>query len=285
MRPFFIVGSARSGTTMLQKLLNRHSQLCVPEETHFIPREIKPFLKELKRGKPNDAVEILNSLDIAKKWNVRVEAHDINHEEGEKAYAEAVNQLLTHRAAQDNKPCWGEKTPWYLLEIPLLRRLFPEARFIHIYRDGRDVALSIMPLSWGPNNAYTCAHWWKNNIQAWTKTKPELGDRAFEICYEKFIQNPEPNLHQICKFLNLQYEDSMLSEYELYTSNFGKWKNVFNMKKTELEAFEYIAGDTLSSLGYENEIRNPYYSVWLRIFSTIDNYYKYFSNIVLRKDT
>lgn len=284
LTPFFIVGCARSGTTMLQRLLNRHSQVCVPEETHFIPRKIKPFIRELNRGNPHNAVEILNSVDLIKEWNVRIEVQDIKQVDGELAYAKAVHLLMSRRASLDNKFYWGEKTPWYLLEIPLLRILFPEARFIHIYRDGRDVALSVMPTSWGPNNVYSCAHWWKRHIQVWIRIKPELGSRSLEICYEKFTQDPETHLRRICQFLNLPYEDKMLEGYKLYGNNFGKWRNVFNMKKKELAAFEYVAGETLSLLGYEKGIKNPRYSVWLRVFSKIDNIYKIFSNWVLRRD-
>jgi hypothetical protein len=281
--PFFIVGCARSGTTMLRRLLNRHSQVCVPAETHFIPRKIKPFLSCLRHGRRQDAVELLNSLPLIQKWEVRVGVQDIAHLDGEPAYARAVHLLMSRRAARDGKPYWGEKTPWYVFEIPLLYRLFPQARFILIYRDGRDVALSVMPLRWGANNAYTCAHWWKRYIQAWLRVKPTLGDNALDVCYEEFIRNPESQLQCICRFLGLLYEDEMLSGFPIDRSNFGRWRNNFYMTQRELEAFEFVAGDTLSSLGYERGIENPNWSVWLRLFSVMDNAYKMCSDVVLRR--
>ena len=280
--PFFIVGCARSGTTMLQRLLNRHSQVCVPEETHFIPRKIKPFLNHLRHGRRQEAVELLNSLPLIQKWEVHVEVQDIAQLDGELAYARAVHLLMSRRAARDGKPYWGDKTPWYVSEIPLLYRLFPQARFILIYRDGRDVALSVMPLRWGPNNAYSCARWWKRYIQAWQRAKPTLGDNAFDVCYEEFIRNPEFHLQRICSFLDLLYEDEMLSGFVVDRSNFGKWRNPFNMTRRELEAFEYVAGDMLSFLGYQRAVEKPHWSVWLRLFSVMDNAYKMLSTVVLR---
>lgn len=281
--PFFIVGCARSGTTMLQRLLNRHSQICVPGETHFIPQELGPFLKRMKRGQRQHAVRLLNSLPLIVKWEVRVDADDITGLNGESAYARAVKLLMSRRAAKEGKPYWGEKTPWYLLEIPLLHRLFPEARFIHIQRDGRDVALSVMPLRWGPNNAYSCARWWQHHIRAWLQAKPILGSNALDVCYEELIYDPELHLRRICEFLNVSYEDGMLSGFVIKANNSGKWRNTFNMTAHELEAFEYVAGDLLNLLEYERGIEKPHWPMWLRLFSVTDNVYKALSNVVLRR--
>ena len=206
-QPFFIVGCARSGTTMLQRLLNRHSQVCVPDETQFIPRKHDAFVKLWGRGEHLAAVELLNSVPLIKKWQVRVGAQEIESRTGESAYARAIDVLMSRRAEHDNKPRWGEKTPWYVLDIPLLTRLYPEARFINIYRDGRDVALSVMPLNWGPNNAYGAAGWWKEHVRAWQRFKPALGDRAFEVRYEDFVSAPESHWRQMCEFLELPFEE------------------------------------------------------------------------------
>lgn len=282
-RPFFIVGAARSGTTLLRHLLNRHSEVCVPEETHFIPQKLRPFVRLLRLGRRRDAIEFINASPIIQRWGIRIQAEDLQGFSGEDAYSRAIHILMVRRAKQEDKTCWGEKTPRYLWHIDVLHRLFPEARFICIYRDGRDVALSVIPLRWGPNNVYACARWWQAAIKTWFEAKKELGNNGMDLSYEELTVHPASSLRRICRFLELPYEDKMLINYPIKKNNFGKWKDSFNMTKHELNAFEYVAGDTLKGLGYNLGVSDPNCPFWLRLFFIIDNSYKTFSNQLLRE--
>lgn len=281
-QPFFIIGVGRSGTTMLQRLLNRHSLVCVPDETHFIPKQRNNFLKLIRKDERHLAITQINAVEKVKEWNVSVSVEDIRGCDGVAAYARVIDLIMTRRAGKEGKVYWGEKTPSYILEIPTLHQLFPKARFIHIYRDGRDVALSVMPLSWGPNNSYAAGKWWRSCIQTLQKDRKRLNDQFLEVKYEDFIRHPGCHMQQICGFLELPYEEQILEGYEIKSHNFAKWKNKFYMSDTELKAFEVSAGDLLKELDYElagKRIRLP---IWYSLIASLDNNFNRVTNYLLR---
>lgn len=137
--PFFIVGSARSGTTLVRMILNSHPGVAVPPESRFIV--------ELWRGeKAVDVGETLAALAAHPRfqlWSLPIEK--VREQLGPTArapYAEIMTAAYTAYAKSRGKTRWGDKTPRYVQHIPLLAELFPDARFVHIIRDGRNVALS-----------------------------------------------------------------------------------------------------------------------------------------------
>src|SRR4051794_27962840 len=127
----FVVGCSRSGTTLLRALLDAHPLLAVPPESHFA---VAPRLRRLGRDpwfrlwgiEPPD----LRGLDVA----------------------DAVRAVFAAYAAAQGKPRYADKTPHYVSHLPLLAERFPEARFVHVVRDGRDVALSLLEVPWGPDD-------------------------------------------------------------------------------------------------------------------------------------
>ena len=282
--PFFIVGVPRSGTTLLRRLLNKHSNLCVPNETHFIPHLYRPFISKWQQGKHREAIDLLNQQPLVRQWGVNIGFDEIQLDEAHDAYANAVNIIMNQRAQQDNKQRWGEKTPVYVFHIPLLLSLFPNGRFIHIYRDGRDVALSLMPLAWGPNNSYACARYWRQMLQEWNKHKEVMGEKWLEVKYEALIEAPEQQLNQICDFIHVPFDTVMLDKYPIVKNRTERWRNKFNMSHRELVAFESQAGDTLTQWGYTCAIEMPSIPLHYQIFAQIDNLYRRISNRVLRVD-
>lgn len=281
--PIFIVGAPRSGTTLLRRLLNQHSMLCVPEETHFFTRLSKPFVQLWERDHNKKAIQLLNEQPIVQDWQVNVAAREIGDLDGEAAYAYALKLIMSKKAISEQKIYWAEKTPAYVFFIQSLRRLFPDARFIHLYRDGRDVAISLAPLSWGPNNAYSCARYWRSAIEAWRDSRKMLGDDAFELSYESLCQEPDEYLEEILKFIGLPYESVILENTAIKKNNWGKWRNKFFMSADELSAFEVAAGETLNLLHYETKYDHPIFPQWKRAFAIIDNGYKVVSNRILRR--
>ncbi len=282
MPPFFIVGSPRSGTTLLRKLLNRHSLVCVPDETHFIPRLYKPFLREFGRNKQR-AVKLLNSEPLVQRWNAQLSIEQLQQQTISTAYAHTVNTIMSQRAAADGKPFWGDKTPGYVHHIPLLQTLFPDARFIHIFRDGRDVALSLTPLSWGANNIHAGAREWRSHISAWFAVSDQLGPQGYSVRYETLCRDPDTTLRQLCSFLQLPFERSMLDGYDIKADAVARWRNQFNMSPNELAAFELIAAETLVKLGYTPALKHPTIPLWQQLFAHFDNRYKQMSNRLLRR--
>ena len=268
--PIFIVGCARSGTTLLRDLLRSHPRLTFPEESHFIPLFYRAY------GDPQNAAE---ACELAKQilrlrwvrlWRLGLEPASFSDC---RSFREVLSRLYETWARDENKPRWGDKTPGYVREIPLLIKLFPGARILHIYRDGRDVALSWFSHVWfGPRNMYTAAGQWRRRVNAGRGAAATLPRGTYmEVRYETLLEQPRETMQQVCEFLGEPFDEAVLrpskiegdprlnpfsaqnSRGELMRNNAGKWKTRMPVRDRVL--FESIAGDLLETLGYETEGR------------------------------
>src|SRR6266576_845787 len=157
----FVVGIARSGTTLLRLMLDAHRELTIPPETHFLPRLFTHF----------------------DRW-----------------------------AEQGGKPRWGDKSPPYAWKARRIQRALPEAHFIHLIRDGRDVALSLSEVSWGPGDVQAAATKWVEELgQARRRARRLRRGTYIEVRYEDLVADPEPQLRRIVDFVALPWDGEMLS--------------------------------------------------------------------------
>jgi hypothetical protein len=271
--PIFIVGCPRSGTTLLRNLLRAHPHLTFPGESHFIPKFYKAY------GNPPDArtacqlaTTILN-LQWVRRWGLSLAPTDFAHY---RSYAQMVVRLYEEWARQEHKPRWGDKTPQYVTDLPLLVTLFPGCKIVHIYRDGRDVALSWLRVNLGPANVFTAAMAWKYFVTAGRRAGTCLPPSTYrEIRYETLLTQPQETLEQLCAFLDEPFCPDILtpnalllpnrsrmlgkrsalnvSNAEIVSTHTGLWQH--QMSATDKILFESIAGDVLTALGYETEGR------------------------------
>ena len=181
MPAFFIVGSARSGTTLVRLLMNAHPMVVVPPESRFIVEfwtgedtvEVKPFLDRLAIH-PRFRVWDLPISDVAAE--VRVERMP---------YALLIEKVYEAYARPRGKPIWGDKTPRYIEHLGLLRRLFPDARFIHVIRDGRNVALSYADVPFGPKSVAAAAELWSRRVSSGLSARKTIPKESYlEVRYE-----------------------------------------------------------------------------------------------------
>ena len=272
--PIFIVGCPRSGTTMLRDLLRSHPHLTFPGETHFIPAFYRGY------GDPRDCAEArklaaaILELRWVRAWNLRLEADSFADC---RSFREVLCHLYEAWARREIKPRWGDKTPNYVTEIPLLAKLFPEARIIHIYRDGRDVAMSWVRARFTPQNMYTAARLWSSWVGAGRRTGAALPRGMYlEVRYEQLLAQPRETMQRVCEFVGEPFDEAILRlspimknrrshrvfnpfarklprPVEIVSSNCGKWKT--RMPARDRVLFESVAGDLLQSLGYETEGR------------------------------
>jgi len=190
---------------------------------------------------------------------------------------DAVRLVFSLYAQMSGKPRYGDKTPRYVLYLPQLANLFPEARFVHIIRDGRDVTLSLLEKDWGANNVIEGALFWKQRVEAGREAGRSLGpDRYREIRYERLMDDPEDIVRSVCEFIELPFDPVMLRYYERPrdevfrggvrpgtrkrdgrlrlppTKGLRDWRR--QMSKPDIAAFEIVVGDLLQELGYQRGI-------------------------------
>lgn len=269
----FIVGVGRSGTTLVQAMLNAHPDLAFPFESHFIV----PLAEQREQYERPEAFDTRKFVDDLCGW-WSFQRWGIEHAAVMEALArpipndlaDAVRRLYKLHARRRGKRLYGDKTPDYMLSLPFLARLFPEARFIHVIRDGRDVALALRDVEWMRQNAVVdCALYWALRIDTAQRAARWLGPKRYlEVRYERLVDDPRPVLEQVCQFLEVPFVDSVLEhraaarelvasepvEREFrtlhlpVTTGLRDWRT--QMTADEVKTFELVAGEVIERLGY-----------------------------------
>jgi hypothetical protein len=269
--PVVILGVSRSGTTLLKAMLDAHSQLAIPSESYFIPQL---WDRHGERPDRDAFVDDLRRLERIKAWGV--DPDDVRDRLGERpTFSEAVQAIFTVYAEAQGKQRFGEKTPLYMQHLDVLDRAFPGAQYVHIVRDGRDAALSLLAMKRKPRlnltrprglGDFACA--WRREVRAaqrFGRIHPYL-----ELRYEDLVAEPEARLRDVCAFLDLEYEPGMLEYHRredpaLYADHprlaeppvrdARSW--CAEMTSEDAELFEALAGDLLVELGYERAHPRP----------------------------
>ncbi|GGX49620.1 sulfotransferase family protein [Saccharospirillum salsuginis] len=251
----FILGAPRSGTTFLSSLLE-NTRFGVPVETHFITK----YYKILDRygdlsnaGSFRRLMEDILAERPVQQWRLQLDIDEFYHSlDGDYRYANIVNRLVLRREAMSGYQAWGDKTPHYLGDVDILFTLFPDAKFVYIVRDGRDVALSLLQKNWGPNNVMRCAEYWARlNDKAETIDRIKARGNLWELSYEGLIEETESYIDRVYGFLDETIDKSTKNRLvqSVKGSNYNKWKT--QMSPEQIRTFESVAGDTLIRFGYE----------------------------------
>jgi hypothetical protein len=269
-------------------MLDTHPDLAIPPETGFL------LLGPKLRGRGDKLREkffrgIVNFPDPIPSWP----DFDVT-EESFRAALEKISPFTISEgyrtfyrlyAARFGKSRWGDKTPLYCLDLNTIRRLLPEARFIHIIRDGRDVALSLRRMWFSPGwEIERQAAYWRKCVLAARRAGGGRPD-YMEVRYEDLILNTQLVLEQVCAHSGLNYDNAMLNYYTRTPARLREhkarvrpdgiplltqeqrlrqqertteppdpscvfaWKQA--MSAEERGRFELVAGDLLKELGYE----------------------------------
>jgi hypothetical protein len=241
----FIVGVGRSGTTLLRLMLDAHPQLAIPTETHFLLGLIPPASDSITRD------EFFHVLTEAATWpNLALDAATFNtalRDVRPFSVADGVRAFFRLYAQQFGKVRWGDKTPPYRGNMIGLQALLPEAHFIHIIRDGRDVALSYRGLWFGPGDDIEAqARFWVGEVLAARRQAAALR-HYLEIRYETLVAEPEATLQSICSYLKLPYEPQMLEYHKIAATRLAEFKRPFGppgITPTDIERFVAIHAHT-----------------------------------------
>jgi Sulfotransferase family len=284
--PFFIVGSGRSGTTLLRMMLCSHSRISIPPETWFL----LPLVKRLNIDRALNPSEIECAIALMTEHH-RWPVMNLDSEELRRRVRQITDRRLrdvvdtAYRAHMEahGKVRWGDKTPLYIEIVPQLARLFPGARFIHLIRDGRDVARSFQNTHW-------VSPWLHDNTEEWVSAmkyqrrweRSELRNFILPIRYEDLVLDTEATLRKTCEFLGERFEAQMLAwehnvdaqipdrerkyhkklKLKIGSEGVARWKREMGARETFVA--EAFMGSQLARLGYERRYPSP---LWNPIFA------------------
>ncbi len=278
-RPVFVLGSERSGTTLIMAILGCHPRLAVPEVAWYYPR-FRPYLFTY-----GDLSEIENFRTLCREmayglrtpfWGMTVNPATFGDEIAQRAlalepsFAGVYAAMLERYAEQQGKPRWGEKTPYNLFYVEQILEDFPNAQFVFIYRDGRDVSAEFLDSSFGPTNIYSAAELWlmgQAAVKPWREALP--ADQWFDIKYEDFVRAPEEHLKRLCAYLQEDYSDALMGFHTtpiakrrgktkdnwavaepISGKHVGIYKDLLSIRDQRIMAA--VAGDALREFGYDN---------------------------------
>jgi hypothetical protein len=266
--PLFVVGMPRSGTKLLRDLLNRHPDIRIPGiETEFLPYLVRNAVsfKDLSDEKNfKDFHKNITQLPyfLYCRDAGQLVSADTWHKACRKFDAAGIFEALI-RLEVDALPgsnlIWGDKSPSYLTDLPLIKSVYPTARFIHIIRDARDYCLSIQQ-AWG-KNMLRAAQRWADGVAAARGEGGALGADYIELHYEDLVTETETSLRRLADFVGVTFDPIMLF-LDRPTENLGNTRGVVGvvadnhgkylkaMSKDVLARVESIAGETLVACGY-----------------------------------
>ena len=214
----FIVGAPRSGTTLVRAMLDSHPDLAIPFESHFVPRLLSAANSFGDHGELSIArfCEALQGEPRFRAWGLPISTVRTHLESiAPASMPDLVRGVFDSWARSQGKKRWGDKTPKYALHVDLLARAFPESVFIHVIRDGRNVAASYLATDIGPKSIMGAATMWSMHVDAARKSGATLATRRYrEVLYEHLIEDPEFVLRDLCRCLQLEYSPSMLDYHE-----------------------------------------------------------------------
>jgi LPS sulfotransferase NodH len=273
-RPIFVIGCPRSGTTLLQLMLHSHPRIAIPPETRFVMAAYN------RRRNFGDLRDPQNRRVLAQ-WIVgRKESkfHDLGLDRAAVAdeilaapgtLGSVLGVVFQAYARRFGKPRWGDKRPSYFKHVDMLRRLWPDAQFVHIIRDGRDCVASLKEMPWYKLDVRNAISAWREAIDAGRRYAARLGpDAYYELQYERLVADPAGELTKLCAFLGEEFDPAMTEPRNIATQavperkhhhartkepvtsgRVGSW--VGRLEPREIALAETVLGSRLRDYGYE----------------------------------
>jgi hypothetical protein len=270
--PIFIVGAARSGTTLMRNLLNRHPSIAICNETHFHHYVYKRRGAFGDLANPRNRERVIREyLALWRLWFVG-DRGALSEKLMREAttYQELFSGIARHDAELYGKERWGEKTPQHALFSQTLCDWYPGATLIHMIRDPRDVVASMQRMPFAADSVVQNAWKWRE----WNLAAQRCSDRPqyLEVRYETLVARPEQELRRICERLGEKFVPSMLdprerpeaptfipwmkrAEQSVTTERLGKWQEELTPK--EVAQIEWTVGRHLETFGYQRTVHSP----------------------------
>ena len=272
--PFFIIGSGRSGNTLLRSILSGNSDISIPPESYRIPFAIKKFHIFNNRDWEDIVPQVLKEFEDCKEfytWEIDItdaQKRLENIADSKRTLSNIFDELFctyTEKHSPGSK-IWGDKTPMNTLYLDWVGTVFPRSKFIHIIRDGRDVASSYLKME-RYDTILEAANRWINSIESAQSFGSKIKENYIEIRYEELVTKPEEVIKYTCDFLDIDYDSKMLDHTKqvkklgdtdkehhsnlskpISSDSVGKWRN--NLSESDQESITKLLHKHLQRLGY-----------------------------------
>jgi hypothetical protein len=242
-RPIFIVGSPRSGTTLMRSIVDAHPNICCPPwETGLLVHLDRVVNGDVKALLEKDKSFPVGRADLIA-WARR-----------------STEDLIALFAAKTGKPRWAEKTPAHVFHIDLIHEVFPRAQFVHMIRNGRDVVRSLQNMAFAPRAIRWSSRRWVDSVKAGRALGQKLpADQYCEVRYEDLIREPRPLVERLCGFLGEPFAPQMLEFHKPENNSWGKQDKPLQDKPVnkyrelgfvERAIFSWVASPLLKELNY-----------------------------------
>lgn len=270
----FLFGFERSGTTLLSMMVGAHPRIAVPLSLtglwYRYGKELPRYNNLRSEGDVARLVDDLLREERIKMWDAPLSRAALLEGLTIGSYASVIASFHSVYADAKGKDLWGSIDIDTIDEMDVASGWFPETKFVHIVRDGRDVALSHEGYAYGASNIGECADKWFHSVKMNLKMGAILGSQRYMVLhYEDLIRSPERSLHQLCDFIGVEYAPEMLEYSRMVrekvpvdrrwiwpildqapdVSRVERWKR--HMSVTQRIVFERVAGNLLRELGYD----------------------------------
>jgi len=217
--PIFIIGSGRSGNTLLRRILTRSEELYIPPETYVLGDAIRNFPEYSRLNWPSTCQLILGKFSVSEDFETFPTAAlrpayeaMLALPDQDRTLAKSLDILYCHFAsiAKPEATRWGDKTPLNTQSLELIHAVFPKARYVHIMRDGFDVVASYLKMGRYVDPDDAVKRWVEstNACRAFTARHPS---QVMEVRYEALVQDPSAIVSDLCAFLGLGYSPEMIT--------------------------------------------------------------------------
>jgi Sulfotransferase family len=272
--PVFLFGFERSGTTLLSMMIGGHPRIAVPFSVTGLWYRYGNLLDRYNGlGTADDVTRLVDDLlqeERIRLWDIELTRDEVLEGLEPGSYPHVIARFHSLYAQHKGKDLWSNIDIATLNDMDQAHLWFPEARFVHIVRDGRDVALSHETYPYGAANIAECASAWMHQLQVSLKMGAILGPQRYLVVrYEDLVLESEATLQRLCAFMGVVYSPKMLEYPSMVEekvpasrrwlwptldkppvkSNAYRWKT--QMSTTKRIVFEGIARSMLAALGYE----------------------------------
>ncbi|MGQ0630782.1 MAG: sulfotransferase family protein [Sporichthyaceae bacterium] len=222
-RPIFLVGCPRSGTTLLQLMLHAHPRLAVPPENRYV---LPAYYDRAQFGDLTEAANraklaafVTGKKSLFKDFGLEGKAVRKAIADGPPTLGSGLEIVMRSFADASGAARWCDKRPMYVRHVRILQRMFPDAQFIHLIRDGRACASSLMRMPWFDGDLGRAIGTWTLAMEYADRARRRLDpDSWFDLHYEKLLTEPEFHLRRLCAFLGEDFDAAMLDPGEVKDS-------------------------------------------------------------------